>query len=231
MELDMNMNNQCFRGLGGYVSHFLTTRSIAVHLKYLIGFFALSVALGALPAQASRVYQAQAYTGDGTGTFFWDVYLLTDGANGTEVVTGMYFDLHESNIPSIDPAILLLNGVDHTTIITPIPGSNDFYTRGKTNYGTYRPLHEPIPSLDIAALVFTYAGDSTRMTCSSMFCLFRDRISWPGETDGITESVSLLMLSDFQLIPPTSVPIIPATWLFASGLLGLVGVARRQVRS
>ena len=102
------------------------------------------------------------------------------------------------------------------------------------------------PNEDPSGAVISWDGGPGSISCPSCFVLVKDGkqipawylfdvSNWDGEEDLVLENfwpdsgaISHVSILGDPQVPPSEVPVPASVWLFGSGLLGLVGIARRR---
>ena len=166
----------------------------------------------------------------GTFTAFvpFDIYVIADNFTDTSGISGYEFSLSSPDLASFAVPSLELNPVATATNFGTAPFNNIVGTgvtlpnSGQVILATYT-LFPLAPPTDV---LFTL-GASTPSSASGT------EPAWVNDTFELYEFgfSSDLLLNPTGAIPPppgAPVPIPPALWLFGSGLLGLVGIARRK---
>ena len=188
---------------------------------------------GTVPPAGSAPYATS--TLDDEGTLGSVILTMSVAATvDTADVTAMYFNLD----PSLDPDSLIFNRISgtgptdqNTDIITPATANPNELRAGSD--GFYDILFDFPPPPGQQAARFN-AGENLVYEISGIAGLTADSFNFfadpgPGSTAG-----PFLSVARFQDTPGGgsdfvgAVPIPAAVWLFGSGLLGLVGIARRR---
>ena len=193
--------------------------------------FNYTESFGSVPPDGPAPYATATFDDGGTAgsvTLTMTVAGTVDGAD----VTAMFFNLD----PTLDPTLLTFNrdgGTGPAAATTNILTGVDAYRAGGDGYYDIVFDFPPPPGNDAAKfnagedLVYTITG--TGITADS-FNFF----ATPGPGEG--NPGPYLSVARFQSTGPDqegsdwvgAVPVPAAVWLFGSGLLGLVGVARRR---
>jgi len=194
----------------------------------LLSAVCASLMLFPLTVSAISVWSSE-YRGDDSGSI-WTFYIVTDGDNALTPlqVTGMYLDA-PAPAPPIDPRDLL------TMAPLDLANATDPFDAASTAIGT------------LDAVIFGIAPDL--FILERLFALIHQQETGPNELE--CEPIGLCMPHMGPLVTPlsmpdsmftpntieneplyrlvaTAVPVPAAAWLFGSGLLGLIGFARKK---
>jgi prepilin-type processing-associated H-X9-DG protein len=198
------------------------TSKLIYRALYIVMFFASA------STNAATVWQSDMKSGS------WTLYLVTEDSDPTDLdlgnVTGMYFDSHVNG--QIDP-ISLINSPPSSLLIDDYDIAS---TTGAAIAMTIFPNAAlPPNSFQINLLtsdstfIQPISGTTTfSVNCSTAnnACLFSS--PFPLDPGGGFANVLTFDGSVVAPILTTVIPVPPAVWLFGSGLLGLIGIARRK---
>jgi len=200
-----------------------------ITLKLIFGAVCIVMFFASAPASAATVWQSDVTT---TGSQApWTVYLVTEDADPTDLdlgnVTGMYFDSHVNG--QIDP-ISLINSPPSSLLI------DEFDIASTTGSGiTYTiranaalpPNSFQINFLDFDSTFIQPISSPTTFSgnCSTAnnACAFFS----PFPQDPVVGFANVLTFDNGPFFTAV-IPAPPAVWLFGTGLLGLIGLARRK---
>lgn len=170
------------------------------------------------------------------------LYLVTDindaGSAATGQVLDFYFDF-------LSPADATLN-IDPTALLTSSSASlaassqfDIYHTAGTSLFSQFDSFNATPGNLLLITMITGYSQNyepnSGNLTWVASMSVFDVGTYWsPTEPPAITPDNFIyqsLSSREFTLVATTVVPIPATIWLFVTGLLGFVGVARRAVRA
>ena len=199
-----------------------------ITLKLIYGTVCIVMFFASAPANAATVWQS-----DMIGNTPWTFYLVTEDGDPADLdlgnVTGMYFDSHFNG--QIDPFSLINNPpsslLSDEFDIASITGSNITLTIFD-NIGDLPPNSFQIQELNAVDALTQPISDPTifSVNCSTAnnACVFSN----PFPQDPVAGFANILSFDGISPLLTTVIPAPPAVWLFGSGLLGLIGLARRK---
>ena len=138
----------------------------------------------------------------------WGGFLLTWDSSLLSLVSGSEL------VPNIlTPPVITANSVDYGFATCIFCGPTDVL--GATDI------------FDVYSLTFEVAADAGTVSTNAVLSIGAVGNLWLG-ADGLTDVTPGALDFHGATINISAVPVPPAVWLFGSGLLGLVGVARRR---
>lgn len=198
-------------------------------LKSIFGAVCAYVFIAPTMASATTVWAADLRNDED----IWTMYLVTTGDRQfvPEVLTGVYIDALDrtGETSPVDPADLLVLPPSRVLDL-----SGDPYDIASSDGADF--LFDVRIDLDLPEsflLVSLFSAGNTQpirrgiefeIRCDSTLC----RTSLPFLTRSTVEATALSFTSGFTPVASSVVPVPPAVWLFSSGLLGLIGIARRK---
>ena len=160
------------------------------------------------------------------------IFLASGAANASTVFVPTDGDINfiaetfniGTQLAMFDDSDTLFGG--NKLFITPIP-ENINVSAGGAGAGDWTATNESFATLNLTG------SNRFRLAIST-----DSGVSWSGDTStspagtnvlNVTFSDGTILTVDIAVAgPPAAVPVPPAVWLFGSGLLGLVGIARRK---
>jgi hypothetical protein len=153
-----------------------------------------------------------------------DVFTVTVRADFTDVggvTAGGFLLTWDNNLLSLTSTSDLIPGN--------VFAGGEQITASSVDYGfaTFSTLFGETTILDVYSLTFQVAADAATTSTQALLSIGAVGDVWTG-ADLITDVTPPPANFLDATINISAVPVPPAVWLFASGLLGLVGVARRR---